>query len=212
MSLCGAKAIGELQEKFGAKCYFNTLIPYEEGRIKYGVISRNDLIADLLDWESLYVAGRLHKPVNIIHKSPRNVDAELHMALRMNLKNALHTSLLLLPEKFTEQMLYDTLCGLSYNGDFRMTFGEDKNKVKKISKGSFEELKQIYAKQLSKMSEFVYMPQKSERIIFDQDMSPGARFHHLTMLPKNMQEFLGTIHILSKHFYKVLFTVHYTNT
>ena len=71
MSLCGAKAIGELQEKFGAKCYFNTLIPYEEGRIKYGVISRNDLIADLLDWESLYVAGRLHKPVNIIHKSPK---------------------------------------------------------------------------------------------------------------------------------------------
>ena len=162
--------------------------------IKYGVISRNDLIADLLDWESLYVAGRLHKPVNIIHKSPRNVDAELHMALRMNLKNALHTSMLLLPEKFTEQMLYDTLCGLSYNGDFRMTFGEDKDKVKKISKGSFDELKQIYAKQLSKMSEFVYMPQKSERIIFDQDMSPGARFHHLTMLPKNMQEFLGIYH------------------
>ena len=58
-----------------------------------------------------------------------------------------------------------------------MTFGEDKNKVKKISKSSFEELKQIYAKQLSKMSEFVYMPQKSVRIIFDQDMSPGARFH-----------------------------------
>ena len=87
-------------------------------------------------------------------------------------------------------MLYETLCGLSYHGDFRMTFGEDKNKVKKISKGSFEELKQIYAKQLSKMSEFVFVPKTSERIIFDQDMSPGARHFHLTMLPKNMQELL----------------------
>ena len=67
---------------------------------------------------------------------------------------------------------------------------KNQNKVKKISKGSFDELKQIYAKQLSKMSEFVFMPKMSDRVIFDQDMSPGARHFHLTMLPKNMQELL----------------------
>ena len=158
LSMLGSKAISELQDKFAAKCYFNTLIPFEDGLIKYGVINRNNLIADLLDWESLYIAGRLHKPVRIIHEISKNLDAELHMALRMNLKNALHTSLLLLPEKFTEQMLYETLAGLSYQGDFRMTIGEDKNKVKKISTGSFNELQELYANQLSKMSEFVYMP------------------------------------------------------
>ncbi len=85
--------------------------------------SRHHLIADLLDWESLYIAGRLQKPVRMIHETRKEDDAELHMALRMNLKNALHTSLLLLPEKFTEEQLQEKLCGLSYQGDFRMTIG-----------------------------------------------------------------------------------------
>ena len=40
MRLCGAKVISELQDKWSAKLFFNTLIPYEEGLIKYGVISR----------------------------------------------------------------------------------------------------------------------------------------------------------------------------
>ena len=35
--------------------------------------------------------------------------------------------------------------------------------------------------------------QLSDRVVFDQDMSPGARHFHLTMLPKNMQEFLVRI-------------------
>ena len=189
MSVLGPKVISEIQDKFGAKCYFNTLIPFEDGLIKYGVVSKNNLIADLLDWESLYIAGRLQKPVRMIQDTNRLKDPELHMALRMNLKNALHTSFLLLPEKFSDKMLYNTLCGLSYKGDFRMSIGEDKNKVKKIADGSYAELRQLYTNELAKISEFVYIP-KSEKLTFEQDMSPGARHFHLTMLPKNMQELL----------------------
>ena len=39
-----------------------------------------------------------------------------------------------------------------------MTVGEDKDKVRKIVDGSLVELKQLYKVQLSKMSEFLYIP------------------------------------------------------
>jgi hypothetical protein len=38
----------------------------ETVRIKYGIISTDALCTDLLDWATLYVSGRLHKPVRIV--------------------------------------------------------------------------------------------------------------------------------------------------
>jgi hypothetical protein len=40
----------------------------------------------------------------------------------MNLTSALHTSLLLLPDKFNEAQLFMTIASLSYTGDFRFVF------------------------------------------------------------------------------------------
>lgn len=34
--------------------------------IKYGVISTDSLTEDLMHWKTMYVAGRLHKPVSIM--------------------------------------------------------------------------------------------------------------------------------------------------
>lgn len=33
--------------------------------VKYGIIDINTLCQDLLDWDTLYVSGRMHKPVCI---------------------------------------------------------------------------------------------------------------------------------------------------
>ena len=164
--MLGARAIAELQENWGAKFYFNTLIPFEDGLIKYGIISKKALVADLLDWESLYAAGRLHKPVRILEKKD---DPELHLSLRMNLTSALHTSLLLLPDKFHEAQLFMAIANLSYTGDFRMTVGEDKNKVLNIVKPSLPQFRSLYAKEINKMSQFLWYRSNTNK--FEQDVS-----------------------------------------
>lgn len=46
--------------------------------IKYGVISTESLIDDLMHWKTMYVAGRLHKPVSIIIKLYKTDDFILH--------------------------------------------------------------------------------------------------------------------------------------
>lgn len=179
----GPKVIADIQEKWGARIYFNTLIPFEDGMIKYGVISRSDLITDLLDWETLYVAGRLHKPVNILEIEDSQ---EVSMALRQNLTSSLHTALLLLPDTFSEEQLYLTLAGLSYTGDLRMLVGEDKNKVANIVQPQVPLFRELYKERLKCLEEFVEVEEGRGR----QDTSLASRHYHLTMLPSRLQRLL----------------------
>jgi mitochondrial translocator assembly and maintenance protein 41 len=58
----GVSTITRLQEMRGARIYFNPYVRLNDESntlYKYGIISRRHLIRDLLDWETLYVAGRL---------------------------------------------------------------------------------------------------------------------------------------------------------
>jgi len=192
MRVFGANVVAQMQCKWGSRIYFNTLIPFEDGKIKYGVISRSDLITDLLDWENLYSAGRLQKPVKILERPTKKDDPDLQLALRMNLASSIHTALLLLPDRFSEEKLYSTIAGLSYAGDFRMFVGgEDKNKVSNIVQANIPQFRKVYAKQLQNMSQFVnFSPDLSE---VEQDVSPAGRHHHLTMLPKNLQGWLVSV-------------------
>ncbi|XP_033207333.1 phosphatidate cytidylyltransferase, mitochondrial [Belonocnema kinseyi] len=183
----GYKAITKLQESWGAKVYYNTLVKTSEGRtIKYGVISEISLVEDLLDWNLLYLSGRLHKPVQVLIEPDE--DSDLRTALLQNLHSAVHAALLLLPEHFTETDFYRTIAGLSYNGDFRMTFGEDKNKVKNIVIPQLKQFRELYAPILKHFDKYVEIPHSEDAAIMcRQDTGPSTRIHHLNQLPRAPQ-------------------------
>ena len=44
-------------------------VPFNAHLIKYGVVSIQDLCHDLHHWNTLYISGRLHKPVRALHYS-----------------------------------------------------------------------------------------------------------------------------------------------
>jgi translocator assembly and maintenance protein 41 len=188
----GPQLISRVQENFGAHCYFNTLIPIDSNCVlKYGVISTEHLVNDLLDWNNLYVAGRLHKPVTMITDSASNdngTDDLIEHSMRLNRRSALHASLLLLNDTFTLEQLLLVLVGLSYEGDPRMVVGEDRNKQAKIVQGQLTLLEQLYRPHLDELcaSGIVCCPTSDQRS-FVQEHSPSCVLHHLNLLPKHVQ-------------------------
>ncbi|KAI1287459.1 Phosphatidate cytidylyltransferase, mitochondrial [Halotydeus destructor] len=184
----GPHGVTTIQEKLGARVYYNTLVPLDDGNlIKYGVIGTDDLINDLLDWETLYMSGRLHKPVEVIQEP--NTDS-LTKALRLNLQNAVHTALLLLEETFTEEQFYMTIANLSYSGDFRMTFGEDKNKVANIVKPQISAFRAKYQPYLVSDAMQGLVTWNPATKSFLQNCSSRVVLHHLNLLPKHVQRHL----------------------
>ncbi|XP_045349782.1 phosphatidate cytidylyltransferase, mitochondrial isoform X4 [Leopardus geoffroyi] len=112
LKVLGPKIITTVQNNYGAGVYYNPLIMCDGRLIKYGVISTSILIEDLLNWNNLYVAGRLQKPVKII---AMNENVALRSALDKNLKSAVTTAFLMLPESFSEEDLFIEIAGLSYS-------------------------------------------------------------------------------------------------
>ena len=166
----GAGGVTWCQDRWGARLYFNTLVTWRHrGRIKYGVINRQWLEEDLLQWSTLYTAGRLHKPVKILECDP-----DLRQCLDTNLHSALTTALLLLPESFTQEQLFLTIAGLSYTGDFRMIVGEDRNKVSNIVRPQMTRFRQLYSPVLDTLSDRVHCNSRGE---FQQDISDQVIYH-----------------------------------
>lgn len=189
LRVLGPRWISKIQQHFGAKIFYNTLIPIGDDYIKYGVISTKDLINDLLDWDTFYVSGRLHKPTLTLHRNAEN--AELNNALKMNIQSALHVALLLQSEKFTEEDLFMTIAGLSYSGDFRMTFGEDPNKVAKIVRPQMAAFRQLYNPLLASDLLRDLVMWSSKNSCYVQNCSSTAIQWHLNLLPKKVQYYLS---------------------
>ncbi|KAI8909210.1 mitochondrial matrix Mmp37 [Gorgonomyces haynaldii] len=174
----GAESIARVQ-RLGPAIYYNTNIIFGDERIKYGVVGIEDLLKDLNEWDSLYLAGRMHKPVNILRP-----DARVQLANQTNLTNALRTSLLMLPERFTQEDLFLKIAGLSYKGDFRMTFGENPHKVYNIVYAQQDAFYKLYRPIIEDLPNVNYVSETE----LEQDFDDRLRQSLVTNLPKRMQE------------------------
>lgn len=129
----GPRHVASLGEA-AAGIYFNTHVTIAGRLVKYGVMSTAALLRDLTEWCSLYVAGRLHKPVAILQSVP-----EVNEALQGNLRGAAAVGASVCASRstkigatFSERDLYMAITALSYTGDPRMIVGENRNKVGNI--------------------------------------------------------------------------------
>lgn len=190
----GSYPVSQVQDKWGAGVYFNPYITVNGTLIKYGVVNIDNLCTDLSEWNTLYLAGRLHKPVKILRDHPR-----VRLANQINLLSAVRVALLLLPPNFTEEELYRTIAGISYMGDPRMSFGsENPKKVQNIVSSQMTNFRRLYAPLVDTLpnvafndpnrsdSEWLNNPDVNTRIA--QDMDPIKRGNMVRRLPKSFRE------------------------
>lgn len=186
----GSGAVSYVQDKMGAGVYFNPYVVVNGILVKYGVVQLNTLEQDLTQWDTLYLAGRLHKPVKILRDDPK-----IRLANQVNLISALRTALLLLPPKFTEEELYGTIAGISYLGDPRMALPtENPRKVKNIVGNNMANFRRLYLPLIETLpnvdfndagatgKDWVCDADKNLNLV--QDMNPVKRGNMVRRLPK----------------------------
>lgn len=190
----GSYAVSRLQDSFGAGVYFNPYITINGTLIKYGVVNIDTLCRDLSEWDTLYLAGRLQKPVKILRDNP-----SVRLANQVNLISAVRTALLLLPPNFTEQDLYATIAGISYMGDPRMSIGgDDPRKVLNIVTNQLPNFRRLYAPLIENLPNISFNDVKcrnpdwfadpSINAKLAQDMDPVKRGNMVRRLPKAFRE------------------------
>src|SRR2546423_10620065 len=190
----GSYAVSKIQDSIGAGCYFNPYVTVDGTLIKYGVVNLDTLCRDLSEWDTLYLAGRLQKPVKILRDNP-----SVRLANQVNLISAVRTALLLLPPEFTEEELYSTIAGISYIGDPRMTIGgDDPRKVHNIVRGQLANFRRLYAPLVDNLPnisfndpacgnrDWVHDPTVNAQLA--QDMDPVKRGNMVRRLPKSFRE------------------------
>lgn len=152
------RAKSESLKKAAGICY-TTDINYGEDTYKMGVIEKKDVLDDLLNWKTFYIAGRFQKEM-----FTAQVDEEIEKANEINKKNAMTIALLLLKKEDPTLLdLYEQICSLSYMGDSRKSFkAEDPNKIKKLASGS----KEHFNKEFRDKSDLIKVS-KDEHITID---------------------------------------------
>lgn len=185
----GSYAVSKIQDSFGAGVYFNPYVTVNGTLIKYGVVNIDTLCKDLSEWNTLYLAGRLQKPVKILRDNP-----SVRLANQVNLISAVRTALLMLPEDFTEQDLYAMIAGISYMGDPRMSVGgDDPRKVMNIVQNQLPNFRRLYAPLIDNLPNISFndsscsnpdwFEDPSVNAKLTQNMDPVTRGHMVRRLP-----------------------------
>eukprot|EP01125_Pyxidicula_operculata_P002067 TRINITY_DN12020_c0_g1_i1.p1 TRINITY_DN12020_c0_g1~~TRINITY_DN12020_c0_g1_i1.p1 ORF type:complete len:327 (+),score=32.58 TRINITY_DN12020_c0_g1_i1:40-1020(+) len=140
-SICSAFGSGfiDFLQSIPPGLYFHPYITIQEVpdiSFKYGVMSLNTMLEDLQSWNTMYIAGRLQKPVCQIYPMLENeVSPHVHRintALSTNYTSAVAVACILLHPSFTIKELFLKITELSYLGDVRMKFAENPEKVQNI--------------------------------------------------------------------------------
>lgn len=163
--------------------------------IKYGVVSVDSLCKDLLHWETLYLSGRMHKPIATLFDS---TEGRVPLAEQANLSSALRVSFLLLPEQFSEEELYTKMASLSYLGDFRMHVpgGENKNKVRNIVQNQYTWFRFMCADLITRFRYVTVESTPGEKwlqlrvrnVLTQQNVSPNTRASFASNLPLTLRK------------------------
>eukprot|EP00899_Mesostigma_viride_P005991 jgi/Mesvir1/15393/Mv06580-RA.1 len=191
LAALGGRAVSYVADNVGVGVHFNTLVPWRDQQlIKYGVVSTEKLLGDLHHWESLYISGRLHKPVMLLTVPADDGPGTLRHGLAANLQSALTTALLLLPEKFTEEELFASISSLSYMGDVRMAIAEDRHKVRRIVHNNLPRFQHTYQAPIDIAATRQWVQRlapSGQGGSLAQDVSPAAREQQLMALPSSLQ-------------------------
>lgn len=190
----GSYLVSQVQDKWGAGVYFNPYVTVNGTLIKYGVVNIDNLCSDLSNWDTLYLAGRLHKPVKILRDHP-----SVRLANQVNLLSALRVAMLLLPSEFTEHQLYSTMAAISYMGDVRMSLpAENPRKVDNIVSAQITNFRRLYAPLIENLPnlefndphcstrDWVDNPEVNVRLT--QDMDPKKRGNMVRRLPQAFRD------------------------
>ncbi|KAI9683545.1 MAG: Mitochondrial translocator assembly and maintenance protein 41, partial [Bogoriella megaspora] len=186
----GSGLVSRVQDKWGAGVYFNPYIAVNGTLIKYGVVNLDTISRDLSEWDTLYLAGRLQKPVKILRDDPG-----VRLANQVNLISAVRAALLMLGESFTERELYTAIAGISYLGDPRMALpAENPRKVANIVSAQSTNFRQLYTPLIDNLPnvsftdsrcsnpDWVHDPNPDNKM--EQDMDPVKRGNMVRRLPQ----------------------------
>lgn len=144
------------------------------------MVSIDNLCTDLLTWNSLYLAGRMHKPLRIIKD-----DARVRLTQQVNLTSAIRTALLTLPETFEEHQLFERIAALSYKGDLRMALPfENRSKIGNIVNAQTPQFKELYHRLVVGLPGVDWA---HDSTTIRQDGSPQTRASHVRKLPSELR-------------------------